>query len=323
MNILVTGATGFIGQHLVRRLVRQRHNVTALLRTESKRKYLPGGVEILQGDLSIFRDETLVLPPQDIVIHLAGAIFADSAAAYHEQNYEATRDLVQCIARQEWKPRRFLFASSLAAAGPSGDDNVLHEEDPPKPVDDYGKAKLAVEKFLASVTAFPTTSFRPAVVLGPGDENTLTLFKMARYRVGFTIDGKAQMLSFVDVDDLNDAILKMMEDPSTMHKVYFVAHPEIITNEDLFMGLGVVMRHRVFIVPLPGFLLRLATRASGAISGALGIKNQLDEKQYQQLTHHFMCSGDALARDLKWEPRRSLLTSLQKASDGYRSMGWL
>lgn len=323
MKVLITGASGFIGTHLTRKLVRQHYQVTALVRSASARKNLPPRVEALEGDLSLFRDPNLVLPPFDLVIHLAGAVFAPDAHTYHDVNCEATKDLVRCLVRQDWKPERFLYASSVAAAGPSGDEHILSEDDACHPVEPYGHAKLMTEEFLSTVTAFPVTAFRPALVLGPGDRHTLPLFFLARFRLGITVGGKPQMLSFVDVDDLNEAIVTMMEDRSPGFKTYFVSHHDIITNEELFLTLGEVMNHRVFIVPVPEAGLKLAGKLSAWISAKLEREHLLDEKQFQQLTHHFMCSSDKLERELGWEARRNLKATLTKAYNGYRTLGML
>ena len=95
-----------------------------MLRTESKRNLLPENTTILKGDLSIFEDAQLELPPFDIVIHLAGVIFASSNQAYRKYNYLAVKSLIKCLQRQAWTPKRFLFASSLAAAGSSETKDV-------------------------------------------------------------------------------------------------------------------------------------------------------------------------------------------------------
>lgn len=323
MNLLITGATGFIGTHLTKLLVNEGHEVTALVRTESKRKLLPSNVKIIKGDLSIFEDENLVLPPFDIIIHLAGVIFAPNKAAYLAYNYEAVKTLVACVQRQDWTLKRFLFASSLAASGPSDGDMSLMEQSQSTPIEAYGKAKLKTEQFLATITTFPTTSFRPAIVLGAGDEHTLTLFKMAKNRVGMSVNGKPQYLSFVDIDDLNEAILKMMAAMDNKHHTYFVAHPQTITNIQLFKTLATVVKRNVFIIPLPKVLLYLAMQIASVMAQTLGIKNQLDAKQYQQLTHHFVCSSKKLKKTLDWEPKYNLQTSLQKAYEGYKAMKML
>jgi nucleoside-diphosphate-sugar epimerase len=122
MRVLVTGGTGFIGHHVCRRFVDRGDHVVALVRSPGKAARLPAGVEPLKGDLSLFADPGLELPPFDVVVHLAGVVAADHLAQYEAINFTAVRDLVECVARQKWKPARLLFASSLAAAGPSARD---------------------------------------------------------------------------------------------------------------------------------------------------------------------------------------------------------
>jgi nucleoside-diphosphate-sugar epimerase len=322
MKILITGATGFIGLHLTQKLINEGHEITALLRSENKRFLLPREVTILKGSMDIFEDKQLKLPAFDVVIHLAGAIFAQSDAEYMHQNFGVTKSLVECILRQDWKLKRFLYASSLAAAGPSG-NSILKETDTQNPIEPYGAAKLASEKYLASLQNFPTTSFRPAVVLGPGDENSLTLFQMAKFRIGMNIEGKAQKVSFVDVEDLNDAIVKMMFDESKDHKIYFVAHPDQISTQDIFESLGKIMNHKVWIIPLPKKGLFAAMKVSTWISDTFKTSNQLDIKQYNQLFHDFLCSGTLLQKELNWQPQFNLYQSLEKAYKGYVSVGKL
>src|SRR5579859_1345394 len=208
MKVLLTGATGFIGGHLCRRLVATGNAVVALVRDAKKAAALPNEVERLDGDLSIFDRADLALPPCDVVIHMAGVVAAKSADEYDAINFRAVKSLVESIARQSWRPRRFLFASSLAAAGPSMPGIRKSEADVCAPVDDYGRAKLAAEEFLQSAP-FPTTSFRPSVVFGPKDPATFTFFRMAARGWGFRVGGPAQHFSFIDVDDLVDAIVRM------------------------------------------------------------------------------------------------------------------
>src|SRR5437868_12914863 len=107
MRILVTGGTGFIGRILCERLVARGDEVVALVRSPKKAAGLPPGVKMLQGDLSLFADPATVLPPCDVVIHLAAVIAADSLEQYEEINFGAVKNLLECVARQSWKPTRF------------------------------------------------------------------------------------------------------------------------------------------------------------------------------------------------------------------------
>jgi nucleoside-diphosphate-sugar epimerase len=297
--------------------------VLALVRDPKRATSLPSGVQKLQGDLSLFDRPDLELPPSDVVIHMAAVITAKSQDQYEAINFRAVRSLVDCVARQKWKPRRFLFASSLAAAGPSMEGVRKTESDLCDPVDDYGRAKLAAEIFLRDAP-FPTTSFRPSVVFGPKDPATLTFFRMAVRGWGFRVGGPSQTFSFIDVDDLVDGIVRMADDTSNEHRVYFVStdhDTDSISLWDAFSGvLG--RRIRVLVVPRPA--LYGASVASTALSKVFRFKNQLDRKQYDQLTAPaFVCSSKALQEAHDWKPRLDLQESLRKALQGYRAEGWL
>lgn len=313
MKLLVTGATGFIGNHLVHRLVADGHTVVALVRDRVKARLLPGGVELLEGDLSLFEHPRTVLPAVDVVIHLAGVVAADDPGDYERYNFTAVKHLVACLDRQSWKPKRLLFASSLAAAGPSATPKT--EADTCAPVEAYGRAKLDAERFLQHAP-FPTTSFRPGVVFGHGDPATVTLFRMAKRRLGFSPAGVNPQLSFIDVDDLVEAIVAMLGDSSREHRTYFVSHPASTDQRALWRALGTVVGRDVFVVPVPRPVLYGLAK--------LRVSKQLDEKQYRQIVAPgFVCSSQALSRDTGWQPRFGLEDSLRKAADGFRQARWL
>jgi len=281
------------------------------------------GVEILSGDLSIFDPSDRVLPACDLVIHLAGVVNAQTEDAYDAINFRAVQSLVRCIARQSWKPRRFLFASSLAAAGPTSLGVRLTESDACKPIDAYGRAKLDAEQFLREAP-FPVTSFRPSVVFGPKDPATFTFFRMAARGFGFRVSGPPQGFSFVDVDDLVDAIVALTEDATADHRTYFVSSRQDTDTSQLWEALSAAIGRRVRVIVVPRPFLRGASVASTALSKIFRFKNQLDQKQCAQLTAPaFLCSSDALERAHAWRPKLELIDSLRKAVEGYRADGWL
>ncbi|MFO0664152.1 MAG: NAD-dependent epimerase/dehydratase family protein [Polyangiaceae bacterium] len=324
MRFFVTGATGFIGTHLCHRLVAEGHTVVALVRNRTKARGLPStGIDVLEGDLSILKDRSFVIPPCDLVVHLAGVVAAPTLTAYREINFVAVRDLVECIARQSWKPRRLLFASSLAAGGPSEPNVPKRESDPPTPVDAYGQAKLDAEVYLRSAP-FPTTSFRPALVFGPGDEATITLFRMAKRGFGFGVAGKNAQLSYVYVSDLIDALMKLADDPTLDHRTYYVSYPQPTDNRTLWEVLGRALGKRVFVLRVPQAVLYAAMLAMTGLSKVLRFQNQLDRKQYDQITATgFACTSDALQRDFEWRPHFDLEASIAASVEGFRLAGSL
>ena len=323
-TFFVTGATGFIGSHVCRRLVADGHEVSALVRSPAKAAAsLPKEVRIVEGDLASLRSKDFALPESDIVIHLAGVIAARRMSEYHRWNYEAVVDLVHCIERQSWKPRRFLFASSLAAAGPTVLSAPKKETDLSEPIEAYGEAKLQAEAYLQRAP-FPTTSFRPSLVLGPRDPATLTFFRMGLYGIGFRVACSDVGISHVYIDDLVDAIVRMSNDTGSVHHTYFVSHPDPVAASALWKAIGATLGKRVHVLPIPKWALYLAMVAASSAARLFRFINQLDKKQYLQITAPgFVCSSAALSADLGWPATHDLRASLESAYAGYKQDGWL
>ena len=323
MRIFVTGGTGFIGRHLCQRLLERGDEVFALVRSPKKAAGLPSGVKVVEGDLSIFSNKATALPACDVVIHLAAVIAADTLEQYEAINFDAVKNLLDCLGRQSWRPSRLLFASSLAASGPSPAGVALTERDPLRPIDPYGDAKARAEALVAAAP-FPTTSFRPCVVLGPGDEQSLTLFRAARNGIGFRVAGTPQELSFIDVRDLVEAVVLMADDRRPGSHRYFASHPSKTNVRELWAELGRAVGRGVSVVPIPKIVLYAAMKIATAVSALFGFKNQLDEKQYaQMIAPAFVCTSAALREDLGWRPRHTLPDCLAHATEGYRATGAL
>ena len=323
MRVFVTGATGFIGQHLCRHLIDRGDQVVALVRSPEKASRLPQGVEIVSGDLSTFADAKTVLPTCDVVIHLAGIVAAKSMDEYDATNHRAVQHLIDCLSRQSWTPKRLLFASSLAAMGPSKPGQPWIESDPPAPVDAYGIAKAKAE-IVVQRASFPTTTFRPPLVFGPSDEATLTFFKAARAGVGIRIAGPPRALSFIDIRDLVRALALMADDRRHGSFVYFTGHPEAMNVAILWREIGRAMGKRVIVVPVPRALVFLAMLVATSFAKIFRFKNQLDKKQYDQMVAPaFVCSSEKLKSELGWKPQYSFGETLSNAAEGYRQSGWL
>jgi nucleoside-diphosphate-sugar epimerase len=304
-------------------LVAAGHSVLALVRDPKKAGALPAVVEKLEGDLSLFERPELELPKCDVVIHMAAVVTAKRPEQYQAINFHAVKGLVDCLARQKWRPRRMLFASSLAAAGPSARGVRKIESDLCDPVDDYGRAKLAAELYLHDAP-FPTTCFRPSVVFGPRDPATLTFFRMALHGWGFRVGGPLQEFSFIDVDDLVEGIVRMANDTSREHRTYFVSSDHDADSDSLWDALSSVLDRRIRVLVVPRAALHGASIASTALAKVFRFKNQLDKKQYEQLTAPaFVCSSRALQEAHDWRPKLELHDSLRKALQGYRADGWL
>ena len=182
---LVTGASGFIGTHLVRALVEKGHAVTCLVRQRSVVKPLEAlGTRLCAGDVTDANSLTSAVNGQDVVFHLAGRTRALNAHEFHAVNEGGTRAVAQACAAQT-PPPVLVIVSSLAAAGPSTLDRPHVETDPSAPVSHYGRSKRAGELAAAAMAhRIPVTVVRPPIVIGPGDRLGLPLFaSVARFGV--------------------------------------------------------------------------------------------------------------------------------------------
>ncbi len=325
MKVFVTGATGFIGRHLCHQLHQQGHQVVALIRSPNKAAVLPEGTELLKGDLASFKDPNFIIPPCDVVIHLAGVIAGKNEQDYINTNFTSVVDIVECLQRQSWKPERFVFASSLAAGGPTIRDNPINETMPDKPIEPYGLSKMKADEYLKSLD-LPTISFRPTIVLGPEDAASFTLYQMANKGLGMRPSGKPQQISQVYVEDLADAIILMaqMDMKGSKHKTYYVSAPGLFTVEDMFKAIGKALGKKVSIVVVPRMVLKTLSVAMTNIAKVIPFINQLDDKQYKQMTvDSFACSGQLLQDELGWKPKHDLHASTLKSVEGYKKAGWL
>src|ERR687888_1898301 len=149
-SALVTGATGFIGSHLVDALVAERWRVRCLVRRSSDLRWIPQQqVELAYGGMDEPSMMARALEGVDVVFHIAGVTSALTRDEYFRVNVHGTRRLIEAIT--ERAPRALLvLCSSLAAAGPAREGRPLTEQDPPTPIGPYGESKLAAERLVGS-----------------------------------------------------------------------------------------------------------------------------------------------------------------------------
>jgi nucleoside-diphosphate-sugar epimerase len=229
MRVLVTGATGFVGQHLTSQLEELGHEVFVLVRNPKKlEKDFPVD-RVVKIDLKTASPQKIQskLPNElDCVIHTAGIVHSFSTQDFYEINTNATLNLYKSLNKNV----HFIFLSSLAASGPSKTNKELTEADPTHPVSDYGRSKLKAEKELLDLNQSSLSStaklsiLRPPMVVGPGDQGVLEIVKMIQSGIVITT-GKAgveKRYSYVSVYDLVRACLCLMRSPPEKPQLFFV-----------------------------------------------------------------------------------------------------
>jgi nucleoside-diphosphate-sugar epimerase len=286
--VALTGATGFIGQYLLKELPKRGYRLRVLLRRPTM---LPEGcASAVIGDLAKPYNMAEALAGVDAVIHSAGIASTMSGLPeddYRVFNTEATVKFARAAERARVK--RFVFLSSIRAQSGPIAEGVLTEEREPQPTDAYGRSKLAAEQGLAETT-LDWVALRLALVYGPGVEgNMARLVKLARSPYPLPLAGLKAEHSLLALDNLVEAIDKVLAAQEPLKRPLIVADPKPLTLGAIIAAMrqGLGRRAALFYVPKP--LLKSALRAAGHADG------------YEPLFGSLVADPSALAK-LNWVP---------------------
>jgi dihydroflavonol-4-reductase len=332
---LVTGATGFIGRHLVERLVKRGDRVRCLIRRPKQEGFFdPLEVDYVRGDVLIPESLVPALQDVDVVYHLAGRTLVLSAQEYVD-NGLGSRAVAEACARQA-NPPVVVYVSSLAAAGPATDDRPLTEAVLPRPVSAYGRSKLEGEQqFRAVADTVPVTIVRPPSVFGPWDPNTLWLFRTVRWHVNFVPGRRDTRLSWIYVSDLVEALLLAAERGQRLCRaesgldaesgLYFVALDEWPTLAEVGALTATALDCRLWhTFQVPGLLCRLSARCNDVLA-RLSRKPMLisGDKITEGLAGSWLCTAEKAKRELGFVCRVGLADGLRRTAAWYQEQGWL
>lgn len=303
-TVAVTGATGFIGRALCRRLLAEGWRVIAL--TRSTDADVPPGVAIRPvGDLARLEDAEPVLADVDAVAHLAARVHvmrptAADRAAFHAMNVTATRRLAE--GARAAGVRRFLFMSSVKVHGEGRRGLPYTEADPPAPQDDYGRSKAEAEAALAAVPGLDVTVLRPPVVYGPGvAANIAALARLCDTPWPLPFGAVRNGRDLITLDNLVDAAARALEHPAAAGKTYLVRDGQTLSTADLVRLLRAAQGRPARLVPVPAALLEGALRMLGRDALA------------DRLLGDFRIDDSRIRADLAW-------TAPVTAAEGLRRM---
>ena len=322
MKAFVTGGTGFVGAHLVQALRARGDQVTCLVRNPAKAQALGWtDVRLVRGDLDDVTALREGCADAEVIYHVAGRISARDRDEFLRANRDGTAKLLEAAAQRS--RGRFVFVSSLAAAGPTVPGTPIDESRPPSPVTPYGESKLAAE-LLVRAMAGSWTIVRPPTVYGEWDREVLKVFKLARAGLAPVFGDGSQELSVIYAGDLAAALVAAATAPAAANRVYYAAHPVMTTSRELVRAIGRAVGRQPRIVPLPGPIARGLLWTIGSIAHLAGRATLLSgDKAAEFLAPAWTCRSEALARDAGWRAATDLDVGLRRTADWYRREGWL
>src|SRR3990167_4744288 len=326
MKILVTGATGFLGSHLVEELANNDHHVICLVRNKSAK--LPfnimNNIELIEGLLSDFDSLCQAVSNVDAIIHCAGLTKAKSVDSYYQINTEGTVGLLEAAKKYGSKLRRFVFVSSLAARGPSNESQMTPFIE--CPVSSYGLSKLTAEqKVMQYNHYFPVTIIRPPLIYGPRDKELLWFFKLAKHGFILLPFGGHLKLSIIYVKDAVSALMKALADPSQDVNIYCLDDGTINTWHHMALEATMSINGRIRLkVSVPSSVMTFAAYLSQQYGHYTGKAQMLTLDKLKELKQtDWVCDSTLTRQQLNWLPQVKWTEGLQLTYKWYKHTGWL
>ena len=301
MRLAITGGTGFVGSHLIDAALASGHRIAALTRKPQRPRT---GVTWETGNLGDRAALGQLVDGADAVIHVAGLLSARDEKAFDEANVAGT--LAMLSAATAAGARRFVFVSSLAAREPQ--------------LSMYGASKARAEAIVEQ-SGLDWSIVRPPAVYGPGDRETLELFKMAR--LGLMLMPPEGRLSLIHVHDLARLLLALAG-PAAPSRVLIEpddGHCRGWTHKSFAAALGQAVGRKPLVLSAPSRMLHLAARADRLFRGAKA-KLTPDRAAYFSHRDWLVDPSKAAPRDL-WAPQIPTDLGLAETADWYRRSGWL
>ncbi|HSJ07325.1 MAG TPA: NAD-dependent epimerase/dehydratase family protein [Longimicrobiales bacterium] len=324
-RILLTGATGFVGSHVVEACSNAGLRVRALVRSPERAIRLRNlGADLVVGSLEDAPAVAAACRDVDVVVHMAALTHARTDAEYEAVNVAGTARLLDATLSAEPRAERFVYLSSLAAVGPCVEGRAVQREDEPRPLTAYGRSKLAGEHVvLEAADRIETVILRAPAVYGPGDTDLYHFFRLASWGVIPVPTGPLRRLQLVHVRDLAAALVRAVTAPRAAG-VYHIAEPRMYTWEEVGRLVAAAVGRRARVVRVPAALLAGAASASEWAAGLVGRSSIFNrDKARVMLAPGWLCETDSARADLEYEAAIGLADGLRETARWYRQEGWL
>lgn len=307
---LVTGATGFVGSHLVDVLLEQGWRVLATVRSRSKLRWLEG------KPVERIDDATSPLPTCDVLFHVAGVIRADTYPEYLAGN----RDLAVRVFDSA-RAKRFVHVSSLAVAGPG---DRVDEETPCSPISLYGKSKWEGESEVwKRRDRTPVTVIRPPVVYGPRDFGLYDMYRTVARGLRPEIGGR-KTISIIHARDLAEGIVRAGESPEGANQAFYLANGETVDVSAVLETIQRALGARAVRVGIPDRVVRFLGAVVEDSARLAGKRSMFGRDKALEMTQKAWCCSPAKAgKLLQWKARIPLEEGMRETAAWYKAQGLL
>lgn len=326
-SIMVVGATGFIGKHLVNKLLDMGKNVTIfILKNDSMPTEWQKKVSVIRGNITDKTTTKGIFDKIDIVFHLAAHVHDFSTSKEQENkhyliNVEGTRNLLQEASKANIK--QFIFFSSIKAMA----ENSMHPIDEsfsPTPLTPYGKSKLAAEKLVEEYSlksGFNSVILRFPMVYGPGNKGNIYKMIEAIDKNRFILIGRGlNKRSIVYVDNIIDASVKILGYKNKLNNTFIVTDGINYTVSELYESIakGLNRKKLSFYIPLS---IAKIFGTIGTFGEYLTHRNlPISLSKIRKLTDSFVVSSKKIEKEINFQPKYNLFNTLNKTINWYKNV---
>lgn len=277
---LITGATGFIGSHLVNALAALNWEVTCLTRPSSRTDFLATlPVHIKKGPMEDMLFLENAVKGQEYVFHLAARIHSAPKVVYEKANFFLTKDLLTACLHRNPEIKRFVYVSSISAAGPSLPGRPSDERQAPAPTSEYGRSKLKGEEAVRSVWhRIPSTIIRPPNVYGPRQQETELLIQLIGKRIVPVLKRVTKATSLIYVEDLVEGICQAALSEKTLQSTYYLTDGHAYSWREAIFMIKRLVHGSGFFFPVPEDVIIISAwlsdilRSTGIVNPYFGRK---------------------------------------------------
>lgn len=326
MEILITGATGFVGSHVADRLVELGHTVRALTRSTSSTKWLADKpIKVVQGNMLDIESLREAVEGTDVVIHIAGTTAARDKKGFFEGNQLSTRNLLEAVRKFNPGIKQFIHASSQTAVGPSLDGTPVTETTPPHPITTYGMSKRAAEEECERMREhFPITILRLAAVYGPRDTAILTFFQTVKQGLKPLIGFRDKYVNLVHISDIVHSFELAMTREEAKNQTYLIGAEQHYSWREVSNLTCAILEKRAFTLRLPHALVYTVAGFSEVFNMMKKKPSVLNwEKGKDIVQAHWTCSVEKAVKEMGYRQQMSLDQGIRHTTEWYKQQQWM
>ncbi|MCM1153089.1 MAG: NAD(P)-dependent oxidoreductase [Muribaculum sp.] len=332
-RVLVVGAGGFAGGHIVEEALRRGYDVTAGVRASTSRRYLTDErIKFLELD---FDNPSTLAPALEeaasrggkwhYIVYNLGATKCLRFVDFNRINYCYLQSFTKALHESDTVPEKMLYISSLSAMGKGDEKNYtpFTEEMIPRPDTRYGASKLKAEVWLATA-GIPTVIFRATGLYGPRDKDYFLMFESIKKGFDFSVGYRRQELSFLYITDLARGIFDALE-KAPAGETYNVAEGKTYSQKE-FRRMAARKIGQRFVVPMrmPLWIVKTVCGITEKIGVARGKPSTLNRDKYRILAQRNWAVDISKARrDFGFTPRVNLEEGIGLSIDWYKAEGWM